>query len=171
MKDSIWNYIDEKSKKALFFIGLYIISGGFYGLFIVLENFRFEPISVGVLTILVGLIFIFTIYTGYLLIKKRNLGLDFAKVVMALQVLGLKVLGYKYFFYLGIAFGIQHNWEDEGVTNLIFNMNLVNFDISLVYDEYGEVGVFINILPILMIRYFLKIESKAIEQRILTKLD
>ncbi len=168
MKEHIWKYIELKNQRILNFIGIYIASGSIFGLFLTIQMFQFEPISVLLLGILMCIIFIFSIFSSYLLLKKKDLGLDLMKAVMAIQVVGLKAIGYKYFFYIGLALGFQYNWDEEGVLGLLFNLSVANFSLSLQLDEYADVGFFINFIPIIVIRYILKIQNKAEENKILT---
>lgn len=164
-KDWIWEYLDEKSKKILAFAGIYIISGASFALFEILQNIQYSSVGILLLFILMFLIFVFALITGVMLLKKKGLGIDFMKVLMAFQVLGLQAFGFQYFLYLGVVGGIEYNWDESSVFNFFFKMGFIDFNLTLNYDEYGDVGFFINVIPIIFIRYLLKIENKALERR------
>jgi len=164
-KDWIWEYLDEKSKKILAFAGIYIVSGASFALFEILQNIPYSTVSIFLLFILMSLIFVFALVTGVMLLKKKDLGIDFMKVLMAFQVLGLQAFGFQYFLYLGVVGGIEYNWDESNVFNFFFKMGFIDFNVTLNYDKYGDVGFFINIIPIIFIRYLLKIENKALEKR------
>lgn len=170
-KNWIWEYLDEKSKKVLAFAGIYIISGASFALIEIFQNVQYSSISILLLFILMSLIFVFALVTGVMLLRRKGLGINFMKVLMALQVLGLQAFGFKYFLYLGVVGGIEYNWDESSVFNFFFKMGFIDFNITLDYDEYGDVGFFINIIPIIFIRYLLKIENEASERRELAKLD
>ena len=164
-KDWIWEYLDEKHKKVLAFAGIYIISGASFALFEIFQNVQYSSVSILLLFILMSLIFVFALVTGVMLLKKKGLGIDFMKVLMAIQVLGLQAFGFQYFLYLGVVGGVNYNWDESNAFNFFFKMGFIDFNITLNYDEYGDVGFFINIIPIVFIRYLLKIETKALERR------
>ncbi|WP_028375095.1 hypothetical protein [Leeuwenhoekiella sp. MAR_2009_132] len=137
--------------KKLNILGYYQLIGGIIGLLFTLYILMNQPVLNGPLMVIyliaIGLM-IYTIYCGFLLIKKQyEKGINFSMINQALQVIGFGVLGYGFKYTSGILAGLKVDLTNDFIIGLNFNVTTWkmnwNSDPDLTYININFVAIFI----------------------------
>lgn len=135
-------------------LAIYQILNGVLGiLFLVLINIK---ISSTILIIIIGLN-LFSIYTGYLLLKKDyEKGLDLSIYNLLIQVIGFGFSGYSFEYFPGIFVSLGFNLTNDTIIN--YNGGFNTWIINL--GSNSNLFVNINLVAIVLIIFILKLKGK-----------
>jgi len=152
----------EKITLKIKFLGLYQLIGGIVG---ILNTIRFLPnftqINGGIFLLLLAifLLYSFSIYCGYLLIKKRNIqGLNLSVYNQLIQIIGFGVLGYAFHFTAGIYSGIKLNLTNDTIATFMFGHSMARIDIN---NLNGFTEISINFIAIILLNLILNLKNKV----------
>ena len=151
----------EKITLKLKYIGFYQLVGGIVG---ILNTIRFLPnltqVNGGIFLILLLIfaLYSYSIYCGYLLIKKRNIkGINFSIYNQLLQIIGFGVLGFAFHFTAGIYAGIKLNLTNDTILTFMFGHSAAMININS-NPEFTELSI--NIIALILLNLILNLKSK-----------
>ena len=151
----------EKIALKLKYIGFYQLVGGIVG---ILNTIRFLPnltqVNGGIFLILLLIfaLYSYSIYCGYLLIKKRNIkGINFSIYNQLLQIIGFGVLGFAFHFTAGIYAGIKLNLTNDTILTFMFGHSAAMININS-NPEFTELSL--NIIALILLNLILNLKSK-----------
>jgi hypothetical protein len=152
----------EKTTLKIKYLGFYQLIGGIIG---ILNTIRFLPnftqINGGIFLIFLAifLLYSFSVYCGYLLIKKRNIeGLNLSMYNQVIQIIGFAVLGYAFHFTAGIYGGIKLNLTNDTIINFMFGHSMARIDIN---NLNGFTEISINFIAIILLNLILNLKSEV----------
>lgn len=153
----------ESQIKAL---GIYQIIGGVSGIALILyftakaANFN---ISVFQLTVFFLSFYAFSIYCGFLLIKRKyNKGLNFSIVNQALQIISFSVVGVTFQYISGAYFSLGLNLTKDTLITYHFGLTTFNFKIN----SNTEIAAFsINVVAMVLIHFLFNLKEKITDQK------
>ena len=151
----------EKIALKLKYIGFYQLVGGIVG---ILNTIRFVPnlsqINGGIFLIflLIFALYSYSIYCGYLLIKRRNIkGINFSIYNQLIQIIGFGVLGFAFHFTAGIYAGIKLNLTNDTILTFMFGHSAAMININS-NPEFTELSL--NIIALILLNLILNLKSK-----------
>jgi hypothetical protein len=151
----------EKISRKLKYIGYYQLVGGIIG---VLSTTRFLPnftlINGGIFLIflLIFALYSYSIYCGYLLIKKRNIkGINLSIYNQLIQIIGFGVLGFAFHFTAGVYAGIKLNLTNDTILTFMFGHSAAMININSNH-EYTELSL--NIIALILLNIILNLKTK-----------
>jgi hypothetical protein len=152
----------EKIAQKIKYIGFYQLIGGIVG---ILNTIRFLPnltqINGGIFLILMLIfaLYSYSIYCGFLLIKKRNIkGLNFSIYNQLIQIIGFGVLGFAFHFTAGIYAGIKLNLTNDTILTFMFGHSAAMININS-NPEFTELSL--NIIALILLNIILNLKSKV----------
>jgi hypothetical protein len=152
----------EKITPKIKYLGFYQLIGGIIG---ILNTIRFLPnftqINGGIFLLLLAifLLYSFSVYCGYLLIKKRNIeGLNLSMYNQLIQIIGFAVLGYAFHFTAGIYGGIKLNLTNDTIINFMFGHSMARIDIN---NLNGFTEISINFIAIILLNLIFNLKSEV----------
>jgi hypothetical protein len=105
------------------------------------------------------LLYSFSIYCGYLLIKKRNiLGLNLSVYNQLIQIIGFGLLGYAFHFTAGIYGGIKLNLTNDTIATFMFGHSMARIDIN---NLNGFTEISINFIAIILMNLIFHLKNKV----------
>ncbi|MCZ8197007.1 MAG: hypothetical protein O9267_05335 [Flavobacterium sp.] len=151
----------EKITLKLKYIGFYQLVGGIVG---ILNTIRFLPnltqVNGGIFLILLLIfaLYSYSIYCGYLLIKKRNIkGINYSIYNQLIQIIGFGVLGFAFHFTAGIYTGIKLNLTNDTILTFMFGHSAAMININS-NPEFTELSL--NIIALILLNLILNLKSK-----------
>ncbi|AIN49923.1 putative membrane protein [Dokdonia sp. MED134] len=139
-------------KKRNKLLAIYQIAGGFIGIvfmsytLIMIENLQSRELLVSTVPLI---LFVFSIYSGNLLIGKHySKGLAYSKVNQLIQILGFKISGLMYVFGSGLIMCVQFDLTDDFITGFIFWTSY--FEIGQLADR-SQFMISFNIIAIFLL--------------------
>lgn len=152
----------EKIALQIKHLGYYQLIGGIVG---ILNTIRFLPnftqINSGIFLLLLSifLLYSFSIYCGFLLIKKRNIqGLNLSVYNQLIQIIGFGVFGYAFHFTAGIYGGIKLNLTNDTIATLMFGHSMARIDIN---NLNGLTEISINFIAIILLNLIFHLKNKV----------
>tara|TARA_R110000868_G_scaffold74887_1_gene216513 strand:+ start:72 stop:551 length:480 start_codon:yes stop_codon:yes gene_type:complete len=152
----------EKITPKIKYLGLYQLIGGIIG---ILNTIRFLPnftqINGGIFLIFLAifLLYSFSVFCGYLLLKKRNIeGLNLSIYNQLIQIVGFGVFGYAFHFTAGIYGGIKLNLTNDTIINFMFGHSMAKIDIN---NLNGFTEISINFIAIILLNLILNLKSEV----------
>ena len=152
----------EKITLQIKYLGFYQLIGGIVG---ILNTIRFLPnfsqINGGIFLLLLAifLLYGFSIYCGYLLIKERNIqGLNLSVYNQLVQIIGFGVLGYAFHFTAGIYGGIKLNLTNDTIATFMFGHSMARIDIN---NLNGFTEISINFIAIILVNLIFNLKNKV----------
>lgn len=144
------------------YLGFYQLIGGIVG---ILNTIRFLPnftqINGGIFLLLLAifLLYSFSVYCGYLLIKKRNIeGLNLSIYNQLIQIIGFGVFGYAFHFTAGIYGGIKLNLTNDTIVNFMFGHSMARIDIN---NLNGFTEISINFIAIILLNLIFNLKAEV----------
>ncbi|MGO4906684.1 hypothetical protein [Flavobacterium sp. W20_MBD1_R3] len=152
----------EKITPKIKYLGFYQLIGGIIG---ILNTIRFLPnftqINGGIFLLLLAifLLYSFSVFCGYLLLKKRNIeGLNLSIYNQLIQIVGFGVLGYAFHFTAGIYGGIKLNLTNDTIINFMFGHSMARIDIN---NLNGFTEISINFIAIILLNLIFNLKSEV----------
>lgn len=152
----------EKITHKIKYLGFYQLIGGIIG---ILNTIRLIPnftqINGGIFLLILAifLLYSFSIYCGYLLIKKQNIqGLNLSVYNQLIQVIGFGVLGYAFHFTAGIYGGIKLNLTNDTIATFMFGQSMARIDIN---NLNGLTEISINFIAIILLNLIFNLKSQV----------
>jgi hypothetical protein len=147
--------------KKLNILGYYQIIGGIIGLLITLYILINQTVLNGPLMVMfliaIGLM-VFTIYCGFLLIKKQyEMGINLSIINQAMQVIGFRVLGYGFLYTSGLLSGIIVDLSNDFI--IVLNFNLATWKMN--WNSEPELTyISINFVAIFILKFIFNVKEK-----------
>lgn len=152
----------KKNTLKIKYLGFYQLIGGIVG---ILNTIRFLPnftqINGGIFLLLLAIfiLYSFSIYCGYLLIKKQNSqGLNLSVYNQLIQIIGFGVLGYAFHFTAGIYGGIKLNLTNDTIASFMFGHSMARIDIN---NPNGFTEISINFIAIILLNLIFNLKNKV----------
>ncbi|WP_369765217.1 hypothetical protein [Flavobacterium sp. WC2429] len=152
----------EKITPKIKYLGFYQLIGGIIG---ILNTIRFLPnftqINGGIFLLLLAifLLYSFSVFCGYLLLKKRNIeGLNLSIYNQLIQIVGFGVLGYAFHFTAGVYGGIKLNLTNDTIINFMFGHSMARIDIN---NLNGFTEISINFIAIILLNLIFNLKSEV----------
>ncbi|MBX9889196.1 MAG: hypothetical protein K2Y30_14810 [Flavobacteriaceae bacterium] len=152
----------EKITPKVKYLGFYQLIGGIIG---ILNTIRFLPnftqINGGIFLLLLAifLLYSFSVFCGYLLLKKRNIeGLNLSIYNQLIQIVGFGVLGYAFHFTAGVYGGIKLNLTNDTIINFMFGHSMARIDIN---NLNGFTEISINFIAIILLNLIFNLKSEV----------
>lgn len=152
------------------YLGFYQLIGGIIG---ILNTLRFLPNfsqvngAISLIFLIIFCLYGFSVYCGYLLIKKRNInGLNLSIYNQLIQVLGFGILGYAFQFTAGIYAGIKLNLTNDTILTFMFGHSAAMINLNS-YPNFTEISI--NFIALFFINMLFNLKSK-LEQNKVTKI-
>ena len=153
--------LNRTDDNKLYLLGAYQIGGGIYGAILTLFNiggFTSYPIGKTLITLFGTVLFLFSVYCGYLLVTRRfSMGLNLSVYNNALQIIGVGAAGYHFQFVSGFFAGITMDLTDDIFVGF-------GFDFSIITLAFGSsspsIFMTLNIFAILVLSFILNMKDK-----------
>ena len=161
----------KKRKKILEIIGLYEIIGGSIGLGLIFYGtLALNKITLlGILFWLIVVTFYsFTIYAGAKLFKHHEKKILLSEIVQYLQIISFGIFGYFLTLSAGLSFYLGFDYTLDFKLKFFFDIIPSKTQISYLSDQ-TTFYFYINLIPILILILFDKIQSTKSENRRLTE--
>lgn len=153
--------LNRNDDKKLYLLGAYQIGGGIYGAILILFTLgNIEIFFLGKIAITIfGLIlFLFSAYCGYLLIREKFLkGLNLSIFNNALQIIGFGITGYNFKFVSGFFAGLTLDLTNDVFAGLGFDFSIISLALG---SSSESIFIHINIFAILVVLFIFKIKEK-----------
>ena len=158
--------LNRNDDNKLYLLGAYQIGGGIYGailIFFMLGNFESFPIGKTLIAVLGIVLFLYSIFCGYLLIKRQFIrGLNLSIYNTALQVVGFGIAGYHFKYVSGFFTGLTLDLTEDTIIEFGFDFSTIN----LAFDSKSElIFISINVFAIIILGFIFKMKDK-IEKKI-----
>lgn len=148
--------IAQKSK----FIGIYQIGGGIIGILNTLRFFpEFRLLSGSLLLTFLPFfaLYSFSIYCGYLILKKKYLkGFNLSINNQLLQIIGFAVFGYAFHFTAGIYAGIKLNLTNDTILTFMLGHSAARININ---TQPELTIISINFMALILLTIILKLKE------------
>jgi hypothetical protein len=144
------------------YLGVYQIIGGCIGLFLSLKFILKSaeiPLHLQLIFIPVITLYSYSIISGILIFKNKNLGIIHSMANQSLQLLSFSLFGFAFQFYSGLAIKLTWVLTESAFPYLNFGISSWEFRIS---DDAGIRTIGLNIIPVIFLLYIMR-------QRKLTK--
>lgn len=138
-------------KNSIYALAAYQIFGGILGIALAgkalpqLKSFGEANLP---LIVIAGLLYVYSILCGFVLLKNHRKGLSLSLINQLLQVLSFAIGSYAYNFVaglkIGIGIGFVPNWE------LKLNLSLSSFQF-IINEDTGQVLLGINLLALVLV--------------------
>jgi hypothetical protein len=151
----------QKTESRIKIIGIYQIIGGLIGLIatiLLLAKFGFINGSSFKMFLLFILLYSFSVFCGYLLIKKQfEKGLNYSIINQLIQVLSFSILGFSFKFYSGLFLSLGINLTTDTILTYNFGLTTWNFKLN---SESGIIEISINLVALILINIIFKLKEK-----------
>lgn len=151
----------EKITLKIKYIGFYQLIGGIIG---ILNTIRFLPnftqINGGIFLLLsaIFILYGFSVYCGYLLIKKKYIeGLNFSVYNQLIQIVGFGVLGFAFHFTAGIYGGIKLNLTNDTIIDFMFGHSMAKIGLNNIH-EFTEISI--NFIALILLNVIFNLKTK-----------
>ncbi|POY37340.1 hypothetical protein C3K47_06125 [Solitalea longa] len=154
------------------FIGYYQIVGGIIGIFGTLGLFIDEHALGGLHILFYALgfsLFSFSIYCGNLLRKTELKGLTLSFWNQAVQILQFCIFSIAFSYFSGARISFGFEWTESFGPDIIFSIS--SFSVKYTPHHTDEFYLYINIVPIIIISYLIKLEEDFEKRKQLLELD
>lgn len=157
----------KKPTLKIKYLGFYQLIGGIVG---ILNMIRFIPnftqINGNIFSLLmtIFLLYSFSIYCGYLLLKQRNIqGLNLSIYNQLIQIIGFGVLGYAFHYTAGIYCGFKLNLTNDTIATFMLGHSMARIDINGL-ERFTEISInFIAFVLLNLILNLKQIEENVVE--------
>ncbi|WP_037320273.1 hypothetical protein [Salegentibacter sp. Hel_I_6] len=162
----------NKTRKKLYILSLYQIIGGLIGVGYTIKLL----LSIGsingpllLILIIAFVLFFFSIYSGYLLFKKRFIqGINLSIINNAFQVIGFGVLGYGFKYVSGLIAGLKIDLTNDIIFTIDFD--ITNWKMS--YNSNPDLTyISINIIAIVVIGFLFNAKERIEKQKEISTID
>jgi hypothetical protein len=151
----------QKTESRIKIIGIYQIIGGLIGLIatiLLLVKFGFINGSSFKMFLLFILLYSFSVFCGYLLIKKQfEKGLNYSIINQLIQVLSFSILGFSFKFYSGLFLSLGINLTTDTILTYNFGLTTWNFKLN---SESGIIEISINLVALILINIIFNLKEK-----------
>ncbi|NOS92875.1 MAG: hypothetical protein HOP30_13205 [Cyclobacteriaceae bacterium] len=151
-----------RSMEVKLIAAIFLIGGvsGFFLFFIKLLSF--ESSFLAIAHLVVSLLFLATAYSGYLLFKEEERGIEIGRAVILLQIVNFKIYGLTYFFVTGAYVFAGIYGQELGVK---FGLDT---GLSIVLDEDEPHFILrINLLALIIFIYLTKLLNKIHDDQLI----
>jgi hypothetical protein len=152
----------EKITAKTKYLGFYQLIGGIIGILYTVRLLpNFTQINGGIFLLLLAIfiLYSFSVFCGYLLLKKRNIqGLNLSIYNQLIQIVGFGVLGYAFQFTAGVYGGIKLNLTNDTIINFMFGHSMARIDINNL-DGFTEISI--NFVAVILLNLIFKLKSEV----------
>ena len=153
--------LNRTDDNKLYLLGAYQIGGGLYGAILtlfIIGDFTSYPIGKTLITLFGAVLFLFSVYCGYLLVTRRFLkGLKFSVYNNALQIIGVGAAGYHFKFVSGFFAGITLDLTEDIFVGFGFDFSIITLALG---SSSPSIFMTINIFAIIVLGYILNTKEK-----------
>ena len=153
--------LKRNDDNKLFLLGAYQIGGGIYGVIMtlfLLADFQYFIIGKILIAIFGIALFLFSVFCGYLLIKRQFLkGLNLSIYNTAFQVIGFGVAGYHFKYVSGFFAGITLDLTRDIYAGIGFDFSIIDLALG---SSSESLYLTINVLAILILGFIFKMKEK-----------
>lgn len=147
----------EKIALKIKYLGFYQLIGGVIG---ILNTIRFFPnfTPMNGAAFLIFALYGYSVYCGYLLIKKNNIkGLNLSVYNQLIQIIGFGVLGYGFHFTAGIYAGIKLNLTHDTIFTFMFGHSAATIHINS-HPEFTQLSI--NVIALGLLNFIFNLKSR-----------
>lgn len=142
------------------FLGIYQLVGGLIGvwrLFFEIFNTAKLTIEIGLLISSIFILFLFSIYCGYLVLKGNlSRGLQFSIYNQTLQIIGFAVLGFSFFYVSGIFVVFHFDFTFDTIFSLKSGFSTAEISLN---NQSKPSTIILNILGFILLNFTHKLQT------------